>query len=298
MSNDALKTGTAVECQVCDRTFDKRGTKAANESSLRYHMQTHKEASLACPGCKRLYRHVSAVSMHFESGFCKGCRGKFNARQKMFDFARNSQHLRQYLADPPSLQYAGNIPDIAPVPEFPYKCPNCFRKFHQQSQMYQHMFAKHPDTEEMKVEVVEKKPTVKTYRAVLKKKESSPPDVELDRFTQSNIEIMNRRTKKFGTISSPVVGKVRESEAKVKRRERFGVISEEELDPKKNWVKRIKEDTSKDLDGKMEKRKKRFADENMRRRMERFADEEMFKLKESSAEKDTYMEMLANIFEQ
>lgn len=256
MTNDVFKSGATVECKVCDKIFDKRGTKEANESSLRYHMETHKERSLSCPGCHRLYRHVSAVSMHFESGSCAGCRGKFKARQKMYDFARNSHHMRQYLADPPSIQYVGNIPDIAPVPKFPYKCRDCVKKFHQQSQMYQHMFAKH--TEEIKVEVEEEKPAVKTFRAVLVKKK---PDVQLDRFTQSNIEIMQRRSKKFGTISSPVVGMVSESEVKERRRQRFGVASVEDLEKFKKE--------------KFQKRKERFTDEIIVRRKERFGDQEM-----------------------
>ena len=164
--------------------------------------------------------------------------------------------MRQYLEDPPSIQYVGNIPYIAPIPKFPYKCRDCVKKFHQQSQMYEH-------TEEIEVEVEEEKPAVKTFRAVLVKKK---PDVQLDRFTQSNIEIMKRRSKKFGTISSPVVGMASESEVKERwRRHRFGVTSVKDLDPK-HWLEKFKKE-------KFQKRKERFTDEFLVRRKKRFGDQ-------------------------
>jgi len=107
--------------------------------------------------------------------------------------------------------------------------------------MYQHIHARHPDSEEVKVKM-EEKPEIETLRAVLK-----PPD----HFSDSNLEMMKLRTERFGTTSSAAMRDVLLAETKKRRRDRFGEDSSEELGSKKVV-----------LDQKMLKRKERFGIKN------------------------------------
>lgn len=111
--------------------------------------------------------------------------------------------------------------------------------------MYQHIHARHPDSEEVKVKI-EEKPEIETLssRAVLK---NPPPD----HFSDSNLEMMKLRTERFGTTSSAAMREVLLSETKKRRRDRFGEDSSEELGSKKVV-----------LDQKMLKRKERFGKKN------------------------------------
>jgi DNA-directed RNA polymerase subunit RPC12/RpoP len=128
---------TAVyECEECQRTFN-----SSNE--LNMHRQVHRPRNVSCPLCGlRNFRSGANAVQHVESGYCTGCIGQDNARQRIYEFASTRQEMRSMLSNAPMIQDGYNSGQRA-VPNNPYQCNCCGRQFHALSQLMQHQDQKH-----------------------------------------------------------------------------------------------------------------------------------------------------------
>jgi len=123
------------ECHTCYRTFN-----SSNE--LEMHMQTHRAKTVSCPICGDTKFGSSANAVqHVESGYCRGCKGQDNARQQIYEFARRTGKLNQYMTETPMLTNGGA--PYGAVPDKPYCCRECNKSFRQMSQLLQHQDNKH-----------------------------------------------------------------------------------------------------------------------------------------------------------
>lgn len=121
-------------CQECYRTFN-------NSNELKMHMQVHRAKNVSCPVCGDMkFRSASNAVQHVESGYCRGCRGKDNARQQIYEFAAK-RGMDRYMTSVPMLTYDGNY--NADVPSHPYVCKECSVSFRNLSQLMQHLDNKH-----------------------------------------------------------------------------------------------------------------------------------------------------------
>jgi DNA-directed RNA polymerase subunit RPC12/RpoP len=127
----------SYQCHKCYSTF-------ASSNELEMHMQTHREKNVSCPVCgdTRFGSSANAVQ-HVESGFCRGCKGKDNARQQIYEFAARSGKLNRFITQTPMLTNGNNGATYGAVPEKPYGCPDCSKSFKQMSQLLQHQDNKH-----------------------------------------------------------------------------------------------------------------------------------------------------------
>lgn len=122
-----------LRCSVCSRYF-------RNANDLAQHTKTHAPRTVACPVCGEVcFRSGTNAVQHVESGSCRGCRGKDNARNKIFEFVSNNRATQQFLAlaieDKP--HHRGGPGDL------PYRCSHCSKRFRQFSQLMQHETDKH-----------------------------------------------------------------------------------------------------------------------------------------------------------
>jgi len=124
---------TPCSCQTCGRDFN-------SQNQLKMHMQTHRPRTVACPICgdSRFASGANAVQ-HVESGSCTGCLGKDNARRQIHKFVSRKSQMNSFMT--PMLEYGGYGANV--VPEFPYHCAPCNKKFRQMSQLLQHQDQKH-----------------------------------------------------------------------------------------------------------------------------------------------------------
>ena len=132
--------GASYKCHECCRTFH-------NQNEINMHMQVHRPRNVSCPVCgETRFRSGANAVQHVESGYCRGCRGKDNARQQIYDFARRKPGMNRYLTETPLITYgaggSGNDSN-SNVPKFPYQCPDCHKAFRQLSQLLQHQDQKH-----------------------------------------------------------------------------------------------------------------------------------------------------------
>merc|ERR1712142_715304 len=102
--------------------------------------KVHKPRNVSCPVCNetRFRSAVNAVQ-HVESGSCIKCRGKENAREKIYKFIATHQESRGLLAERPALTRYGEC--VSEVPERPYVCKSCDRTFVHLSGLMQHQEA-------------------------------------------------------------------------------------------------------------------------------------------------------------
>lgn len=120
------------ECKECGRELN-------NQNELNMHMQVHRPRQVRCPVCgdTRFKSPANAVQ-HVESGGCRGCLGRDNARRQIYDYVqRNAGGNNPLLTDGGNYSYGGSVPD------FPYQCQECAKSFRNLSQLMQHMDNKH-----------------------------------------------------------------------------------------------------------------------------------------------------------
>ena len=124
------------DCELCDRSFSSR-------NALEMHQQVHRPLDYACPVCgdKRFKSGANAVQ-HVESGYCRGCLGRENARHQIYKYVSSKPQMQPYLANNQLLEYDGGR-NSSEVPEFPYICDYCDKRFRQLSQQMQHQDQKH-----------------------------------------------------------------------------------------------------------------------------------------------------------
>jgi hypothetical protein len=122
-------------CQECYHSFD-------NPNELKMHMQVHLPRNVVCPSCGQGgFRSGANAVQHVESGYCTGCPGKSNARQRIYQLASSQKFMRPYITNVTRLTN-GDYKDNE-VPVFPYQCRDCNRFFKQCSQLLQHNDNKH-----------------------------------------------------------------------------------------------------------------------------------------------------------
>lgn len=122
------------ECGKCSRSFN-------TQNQLKMHMQVHRPRNVPCPVCgDTRFRSGANAAQHVESGYCTGCRGADNARAQIYKFAQQQRQMNQYML--PQLGNGGHG-DKQGVPDFPYQCRPCSKKFRQMSQLLQHQDQKH-----------------------------------------------------------------------------------------------------------------------------------------------------------
>lgn len=121
-------------CSDCGRDF-------GNSNQLKMHEQVHRPRVVSCPVCgdKRFKTGANAVQ-HVEAGNCKGCLGRDNARHKIYEFATQQPSMHRYLTSVPMIGYGEYTSE---VPEYPYKCDYCDKRFKNLSQQMQHQDQKH-----------------------------------------------------------------------------------------------------------------------------------------------------------
>mmetsp|Transcript_56258 Transcript_56258/g.67773 ORF Transcript_56258/g.67773 Transcript_56258/m.67773 type:complete len:171 (+) Transcript_56258:79-591(+) len=126
-------------CNKCDKIFRDR-------NSLKMHMQVHRAKNVACPVCgdRRFGAGANAV-MHVERGHCRGCKGRDSARRHIYEFASCQSAMRPFMAYAPQLLYGGY--SCGSVPNFPYRCPQCYMSYQQLSQLMQHQYQKHSNND-------------------------------------------------------------------------------------------------------------------------------------------------------
>lgn len=121
-------------CQTCYKSFH-------NQNELNMHMQVHRPRTIPCPVCGRAFFKSGANAVaHVESGYCSGCPGKSQARQKIFEFASSKPQMRAHMT--PMLENGGQTS----IPDRPYQCNLCARSFRDLSGLLQHQDQKHNNT--------------------------------------------------------------------------------------------------------------------------------------------------------
>jgi len=134
----------AKRCSTCKRLFDKSHDETANLNSLQQHMKTHLPKNVSCPICgDQKFASATNAVQHVESGYCRGCRGANNARNRIYGFVQGNEASRglinsQFRAITNGSDYTGNT-----TPDFPYECSQCGKLFRQMSQLMQHSSDKH-----------------------------------------------------------------------------------------------------------------------------------------------------------
>eukprot|EP00092_Neocalanus_flemingeri_P002738 GFUD01002931.1.p1 GENE.GFUD01002931.1~~GFUD01002931.1.p1 ORF type:complete len:158 (+),score=31.98 GFUD01002931.1:124-597(+) len=129
---------TAIHCPQCGKMFDHpSGNKKHIKNMLTQHLQVHQPKTVSCPVCgETRFRSNTNAVQHVESGSCSGCKGKENARQQIHNFIASKKESRGLLANTPALEWAGA--GTGRVPDLPYKCQECSKKFRQVSALMQH----------------------------------------------------------------------------------------------------------------------------------------------------------------
>ena len=84
---------TAIYCPQCDKMFDHpSGNRNHIQNMLKMHMQVHEPRTVSCPVCgDQRFRSTTNAVQHVESGSCRGCKGKENARQQIYKYISNKQ---------------------------------------------------------------------------------------------------------------------------------------------------------------------------------------------------------------
>eukprot|EP00438_Fugacium_kawagutii_P027286 Skav230164 [mRNA] locus=scaffold996:135293:135625:- [translate_table: standard] len=96
-------------------------------------MQTHQPRNKSCPACGRAnFRSVSGVTIHVESGYCKGCGNQ--GPRLVRDFMKKNM--------PQCYQPALCDGEVSEEDDDPY-CRSCDRFFKSMGALLQHMEAKH-----------------------------------------------------------------------------------------------------------------------------------------------------------
>lgn len=118
-------------CHECQREF-------RTENELSQHMKIHRSRNVACPVCgDRRFRSGANAVAHVESGFCRGCLGKDNARSAIHGFvSQNAPQLRNKMIGYEE-NYSNDVPDL------PYACTYCRKAFKSLSSMMNHEEDKH-----------------------------------------------------------------------------------------------------------------------------------------------------------
>ena len=97
--------------------------------------------NVACPVCGEVrFESAAGAVQHVESGTRPGCRGRENARRRIYDFVRRSAATQQFLN--PALM---DRPSGVVVCEKPYKCTRCPKEFRRRSDLMQHTRDRHGD---------------------------------------------------------------------------------------------------------------------------------------------------------
>mmetsp|Transcript_30490 Transcript_30490/g.45403 ORF Transcript_30490/g.45403 Transcript_30490/m.45403 type:complete len:211 (-) Transcript_30490:363-995(-) len=125
----------SYECHKCYKTFD-------SQNSLNMHMQVHRPRNVSCPICGDCrFRSGANAVQHVESGYCSGCKGRNNARNNIYQFARSQRAMQPYMTGTPMLTNGGYRDGS--TPDYPYHCYQCNKQFRHLSQLLQHNDQKH-----------------------------------------------------------------------------------------------------------------------------------------------------------
>jgi hypothetical protein len=105
------------------------------------------ERTVPCPGCGRMFKVMSSVAGHFESGSCQACPGRDAARQAVYGFVRKQeQHTGRYgaLTGNTLLTWSGQADYTAgyDADGQNYECPGCRKAFRTLQGLMSHCEAK------------------------------------------------------------------------------------------------------------------------------------------------------------
>jgi DNA-directed RNA polymerase subunit RPC12/RpoP len=123
----------SYQCTTCYRLFN-------TESNLLHHMQVHRPKNLSCPVCGDCrFASASNAVAHVETGHCAGCTGKDNARLQIYQFVQS----RAPFMCIPQIGYDFGVGNAEGIPDKPYRCSVCAKKFGQLSSLMNHKTAAH-----------------------------------------------------------------------------------------------------------------------------------------------------------
>ena len=96
-----------------------------------------KRGDVTCPVCQETrFKSKIGAMHHLENGHCPHCPGVDNARRAAFNFVRRNPIGRNFLQ--PMLQDRARS-DRSSLPEKPYQCPSCYKKFKTMGALTQHL---------------------------------------------------------------------------------------------------------------------------------------------------------------
>lgn len=134
---DCVNSNYSFQCDKCYKQFN-------DSNQLKMHMQVHRPRNVACPVCGDVkFGSAANAVQHVESGYCRGCLGKDNARDQIYNFAAKNG-MGRYMTEVPMLTNGNNYNGY--VPDYPYCCPDCSVSFRNLSQLMQHQDSKHNNT--------------------------------------------------------------------------------------------------------------------------------------------------------
>merc|ERR1711953_768222 len=103
----------------------------------------HKLKVHSCPLCGvQKFRSPANAVQHVEVGACPNCPGKEAARNGVYNFIARHQETRHMLSSQPQLEYVGSAARYN-IPDRPYQCPQCYKKFKHMGGMMQHQESNH-----------------------------------------------------------------------------------------------------------------------------------------------------------
>ena len=134
-----------IICHTCKKSFDS-GNWKRDKNSLYQHLRSHHPRNTHCPICiDKRFQDVAGATQHVESGACRKCPGKEEARRKIFEFFKEHEITRKFLKSQ-AVMYINTLLEVEEPPDFPYECKICEIEYRDASSLMQHLAQKHYNT--------------------------------------------------------------------------------------------------------------------------------------------------------
>mmetsp|Transcript_22829 Transcript_22829/g.27597 ORF Transcript_22829/g.27597 Transcript_22829/m.27597 type:complete len:213 (-) Transcript_22829:135-773(-) len=125
-----------------EEIFDNPRTHTGRGYQRRSQAPTPVARTVPCPGCGRLYKQMSGVVGHFESGSCPSCPGQDRAKEVAYNFARSHDRNGSFTHPQLLLENGGQGGGGWQAYGDNYHCQGCGRNFHALRSLMQHQEAR------------------------------------------------------------------------------------------------------------------------------------------------------------